>query len=228
MNIATMSNLSGISNSVSIVSQVIIAVGVIVGFWQFFKTMRFKKIEKAVELAKYYKEYILINNSKIVDIYTKHGMLNEADSFRKNCLEFFDYRDAKKYGYYRFLSIIDLNTDENDLSLISDTLNNLEYFAMNFNRKLASEKAIYQSIHQSYIKFVELLYVYVCYANLTENDDLKYYTNIVELYDTWKIKSEKRKSQFDKLKREAVAKKYNNEKLKSKKMDKILYDASNA
>lgn len=228
MNIATMSNLSGVSNCVSIVSQVIIAVGVIVGFWQFFKTMRFKKIEKAVELSKFYKDSVLNNNSDIINAYIDCDIIFDINKFQHNYLKYFDYRDVEKYGIHNFLKIMNSIKDDKVMSIVSDTLNNLEYFALNFNRKLANEDAIYQSIHQSYIQFVELLCVDICNANLEPNDDLKYYTNVIKLYNLWKKKSEARRRKIERLKANSRQKKENDEISKAKKIDKMVYDASNA
>lgn len=228
MNIATVSSLGEMYNSVGIVSQTIIAIGVMVGFWQFFKTMRFKKIEKAVELAKFYKDNVLNNNSDIINAYADYNILFDINKFQYKYLKYFDYRDVEKYGIHNFLKIINSVKDDKVTSVVSDTLNNLEYFALNFNRKLANEDAIYQSIHQSYIQFVELLCIDICNANLEPNDDLKYYTNVIKLYNLWKEKSESRSRKIEQLKANSRQKKENDEISKAKKIDKMVYDASNA
>nr|MDE6764427.1 DUF4760 domain-containing protein [Oscillospiraceae bacterium] len=71
-------------------------------------------------------------------------------------------------------------------NFISETLNNLEYFAMYFTHNIADESVIYQSTHQTYIEITELLYYHICQLN-TPNSS-KYYTNLIELYNIWKSK----------------------------------------
>lgn len=71
-------------------------------------------------------------------------------------------------------------------NFISETLNNLEYFAMYFTHNIADESVIYQSTHQAYIEITELLYYHICQVN-TPNSS-KFYTNLIELYNIWKSK----------------------------------------
>lgn len=74
-------------------------------------------------------------------------------------------------------------------NFISDTLNNLEYFAMYFAHNIADESVIYQSAHQTYLNIVELLYYNI--SNLNTPDNSKYYTNLIDLYNIWKKRQTK-------------------------------------
>lgn len=67
--------------------------------------------------------------------------------------------------------------------IVSDTLNSLEYFAMNFESGVADHTVVYQSLHQSYITLVQVLYIYIARQNILEKD--KYYTNVIALYKKW-------------------------------------------
>lgn len=68
-------------------------------------------------------------------------------------------------------------------SVVSDTLNNLEYFAMNFVSKVADSAVVFQSLHQTYLSLVQMLYYNIAVQNVYEKD--KYYTNVVSLYAEW-------------------------------------------
>lgn len=50
-------------------------------------------------------------------------------------------------------------------SIITDTLNSLEYFAMNFVHEIADESVGFESLAPSYIKFVQLLYCEIAKLN---------------------------------------------------------------
>lgn len=67
--------------------------------------------------------------------------------------------------------------------IINDVLNDMEYFSMHFTHKVADESVVYQSLHQTYIECVQLLYYNIAVNNKT--DGTQYYTNVVDLYKTW-------------------------------------------
>lgn len=64
-----------------------------------------------------------------------------------------------------------------------ETLNSLEFFAMNFTSEVADETMVFQSLHQTYLNIVQLLYYQIAIRNTNVKD--KYYTNIIALYHTW-------------------------------------------
>ena len=68
-------------------------------------------------------------------------------------------------------------------SIVSDTLNNLEYFAMHFVSGVADDTVIFQSLHQTYLAIVQMLYYNIAVQNVHEKD--KYYTNVICLYKKW-------------------------------------------
>lgn len=69
--------------------------------------------------------------------------------------------------------------------VVAKTLNNLEYFAFCFTHKVADESVVYQSLAPTYIKLVELLYISIAGLNDTKSAST-YYTNVTELYLTWR------------------------------------------
>jgi hypothetical protein len=68
-------------------------------------------------------------------------------------------------------------------SLISDTLNNMEYFAMHFVHKVADESVVYQSLHKSFLSLCEAMYYLISSRNKNGND--KTFINVIELYNIW-------------------------------------------
>lgn len=80
-------------------------------------------------------------------------------------------------NYYHGFYISDFNHSVNDL------LNTLEYFCMYFNTGVADSKVIYQSIHQTFLSTVQLMYFFIAKKNKDSID--KYYVNIICLYNEW-------------------------------------------
>ena len=92
-------------------------------------------------------------------------------------------------------------------SEIINLLNTLEWFSMNCIYNLADEEIIYQSLHQTYLAMVWMLYGFICKPN-TNNED-KYFSNTVKLFKLWNTRSIELKSETererDKLLRQAEA-----------------------
>lgn len=82
-------------------------------------------------------------------------------------------------------------------NFINSLLNNMEYFAMNFTHGTADESVVYQSLHQTYLEAVQLLYYNIARNN--NPDGMQVFTNVTELYKTWHHKSRKRSEEQDKL-----------------------------
>ena len=72
---------------------------------------------------------------------------------------------------------------------ITETLNNLEFFAMHFTHNTADSSVVYQSLHQAYIEIVERLYYFIADLNTDPVD--KYYTNVLKLYKKWTAEKHK-------------------------------------
>lgn len=73
--------------------------------------------------------------------------------------------------------------------IVNKLLNNMEYFAMSFTHKVADESVVFQSLHQTYLEAVQLLYYDISKNNRA--DGRQFYTNVVDLYKIWYNKSKK-------------------------------------
>lgn len=67
--------------------------------------------------------------------------------------------------------------------MVNDLLNDMEYFAMYFTHGVADESVVFQSLHQTYVESVQLLYYNIAKNN--EPNGKQFYTNVVELYRLW-------------------------------------------
>lgn len=83
--------------------------------------------------------------------------------------------------------------------LIMELLNELEWFSLHFTYKLADEKLVYQSLHQTFISNVQTLYFFISRINKSPSE--KYYTNVIHLYRSWydcKVRQQKKQRELEK------------------------------
>ena len=222
--------------------------GVVYAAWQYYLSVadsrrqtNIIRVQKAIDLAQYYKDNILkyyppiryiLENSGIEIILKKIP----ADSMRNfDCKELQQYitdSDKKKLQELQISdnfikAVIEANSiyhmhfelnpritslEEKDnnkqvtitiekdpvitafmSNYITETLNNLEFFAMHFTHNSADSSVIYQSIHQSYIEIAEYLYYFIAEMNTDSVDKL--FTNLIELYRRWKIEKTEKEEQ---------------------------------
>lgn len=64
-----------------------------------------------------------------------------------------------------------------------DFLNALEWFSMSCQYGIADEEILYQSLHKTFLSTVWLLYFYIAYQNVSNEDKL--FTNIIWLFNKW-------------------------------------------
>ena len=76
------------------------------------------------------------------------------------------------------------------IAKILSLLNKMEYFAMYFNSGVASSDVIYESLHQTFLEWVGLLYPFICRSNDRTTPEKTYYNNTVKLYKDWRKKEE--------------------------------------
>lgn len=69
---------------------------------------------------------------------------------------------------------------------VSALLNTLEWFSMNCRYGLADEEVLYQSLHQTFLSTVWMMYYYISMNNASNVD--KYYTNVIWLFTAWKTR----------------------------------------
>lgn len=65
-------------------------------------------------------------------------------------------------------------------------LNDLEWFSMSCRYGISDEEILYQSLHQTFLSSVWLLYFYICDENLTNENKL--FTNIIWLFKEWQAR----------------------------------------
>lgn len=88
-------------------------------------------------------------------------------------------------------NIVEKNVINNFKVLSQQLLNNLEYFAISFNCKIAEEQIVYQSLHQTYIRIVSHMYYEISKNNKT--GEQKLYTNVIDLFNTWNNRAKEQK-----------------------------------
>lgn len=220
-----------------IATSIAVMVGGVIGIWQYTLTARAERIkmsvdriQKAIDLAEYYKNNILNNYLIIQFVFDETGLMNIIEKINREDIEVFDKLELDKLLSKNDIEQINtINTSDKfikavieadkiyglDLdiyknaemnnafkahnieftlnrsvivkkfmsNIVTETLNNLEFFAMHFSHETADESVVYQSLHQTY-----LMIVYVLYYNIASSNRIvksKHYTNIIELYKKW-------------------------------------------
>ena len=237
------SNLEKVYYKSQIIGIFVAIVGVIISVRQYVHTsnneiVKFKndQVQKAIDLAEYYKDNILCNMYMINQVYYLTGIKDIVDKIKKSDMKNFDKHELdeilsvsekeklkeimqseefysvvaavcrdyninvldtviqrdqegniildnngqpKKYVEVNKNKVIDLFMNR----IVSETLNNLEYFSMHFTYNTANDTVVYQSLHKTYLDVVQLLYYNIAINNDKGADRL--FTNVIELYNIW-------------------------------------------
>lgn len=237
---------------IQIIAGVALIIGAIIGVWQYVLTARSERaklgkeqIQKAIDLAEYYKDNILPEFELFKYIFAQAKIKNILDTIKPQDMDSFDKNELEKnlstqhreeiskiMKSEKMLIILgnaekiyekDLKSErcienENEEGIafrpeqvrkvmstaINRTLNNMEYFAMNFTHGTADETVVYQSLHQTYTQIVQLFYYNIAINN--EANGEQYYTNVVELYKTWHDRSVEAKNQVANTGRSSIIK----------------------
>jgi hypothetical protein len=222
-SVSIMETLEVVSIISNFVFSFVLAVVGVLGYRYYLAISKSNKKEKAIELAKFYKDNV-IDRLSIVEQAFKDLHLDEyVKKFNRIRHRSFDQTDLVAITYEETLKYIKAPFQNEVSNLISDILNCMEYFALNFTNGIADSDSIYQVIHQHYIETVETLSIDICVANIGK-DEFKYYTNIIALYNEWKDISLHRQKLIDEAKGNALDKaKIANMKAKED-INKILYN----
>lgn len=122
-----------------------------------------------------------IRTAKTVD--ERHTLAKEYTVWKKD-----------ESGTKSTVSIIHTDILQDELmTTVQDLLNDLEWFSMNFHYNLADEQLLYQSLHQSFISNVWLLYLYIALCNKPGSG--KFYTNTIWLFLLWRDRLRELQSQ---------------------------------
>jgi len=76
-------------------------------------------------------------------------------------------------------------------AFVMGLLNDLEWFCMNINSRVADGTVIYQSLHSTFLSTIQTMYFFISFINVNGPAD-KYYTNIMKLYNKWCKDAKKR------------------------------------
>ena len=95
---------------------------------------------------------------------------------------------------------------------LSDLLNKLEWFSMNFKYNLADEDVVFASLHQTFLADINYLYYFISKQNSDTCNKL--YTHICDLFNRWKVKENENELDYN----ETINKR--EEKIKSKPLKK--------
>lgn len=109
------------------------------------------------------------------------AMVNCASSEADRDQKIRSYLDQGKDGKNQIINGFFLQRDfRHEIGFL---LNELEWFSMSCRYGLADEKLLYQSLQQSYLSTVWILYYYISIQNIKNED--KYYTNVIWLFTVW-------------------------------------------
>lgn len=77
--------------------------------------------------------------------------------------------------------------------------NKLEWMSMYFVTGIADSDAVYKSLNKVYFTIVKVFYIELVLKNDRDSYD-RYFTNVIMLYKMWRIKYNREKKKFDKIK----------------------------
>lgn len=253
-----------------VLASVFVMVGTIIAIWQYVLSshdsamnrereyqlhekeifeMEKDRVQRAIDLAGYYKDNILQNTMLIKHIYTTIGICKILDKIDFQKISHFDIYEMqnnisvadrekivnapngnemtdalvcmseiiKNWDECKEVSVVEENGKlvkkmavakvamiYKFQSLLNEILNNLEFFAMHFTHGTADDSVIYQSLHQSYINTVRLLYYDISANNIP--GESKLYTNVIELYNKWTQEAREQKDNETAAARENISK----------------------
>ena len=168
-----------------------------------------------------HKMVAIISNSKLQSFTTIEiiNILNDKDCFDKYHKYLYSKRTQKRYEE-SLKRIYSKNEQEKFYSsfplLVETTLNQLEAICINISSHAAGSEYIYNSLHQSFLKFVEILAIKIS-TNNNNNVD-KYFTHIIQVYNMWNNEKNRDIEKFEKTQKK-IAKLYNKA---EKEVQKIL------
>lgn len=131
-------------------------------------------------------------NKSVIEIVQKRGIEynTEIERIIEEKEEELDQKDNEIIRIY-FLN-----------EIVNKTLNNVEYFAMNFTHNISSEIVVYSSLSATYIDMIQILYYNIAKNNC--NDENRYFTNAIKLFDIWKNRKLEKRKGLRELKRKSI------------------------
>lgn len=118
--------------------------------------------------------------------------------------EFCNFSDDGKHNYIEVKrNPTEIMMYQQTATLISQLLNELEWFSMNFNYGIADSSIVYQSLHQTFLTNIQILYFHIADMNDKPSPD-RFYTNIAKLYNDWMCRSDKNKALYRKAEEKGI------------------------
>lgn len=212
-----------LENWLTALSIIGLIIGAIWAIYQFDKTINRKQQEKSSEIAKDFANNfverfsiiskVLLKNEEIKAMLSKISNEN-LKSFTnmeildivkdKNCFNKYSQIINSKKTQIRYKTLLNkfYNKKEQEKFnsyfplLVENTLNQLEAACINISSNAAGSEYIYNSLHQSFLHFVEILSVKISTNNRNNVD--KYYTHIIQVYNMWNNQKTKDIEKFNK------------------------------
>ena len=204
------------SDKISFWSLIILTLGSFIALIQLGKEINRRKkedkrryIENATKLAKYYAEEIMPRSRVLYEVFSRRQIRELKYKFKytireKNLIHFDEVefekinpklkkkwkrvlprsaRQGKWLRIFKSKDYVDRHTQ------IYDLLNRLEYFSMELMANISDEKALYPSLHITFLETVSFLYYEISRKNKTQRDKL--FVHIIKLFNIWRLRQEK-------------------------------------
>jgi len=176
-----------------LIGNLLLTISIVFAGWQFHKESQRKKVEKAVELSKFFVDEIIPGCLPIVDTYKSMDLIKEIEhNIKIENVKCFDKQELSRLNP-TFVQKWDKANKQllanADGIKIGTLLNNFEYFSMQLTSNVADEESVYQSLHQVFLLTIKLMYSLI--ASQNENNNNKYYTNIIKLFCIWEDRHKK-------------------------------------
>ena len=204
--------------------------------YQYTKNKISKQQEKASEIAQDFSNTliekmgiisdVLMPNHEVQKMVTKIVKSKKLNQFTtleirniledEKCFEKYDKIIHSKRTQKRYNEILEERYNDIEKNrfdsyfplLVENTLNHLEAICINISSQAAGSQFIYDSLHQSFLRTIEILSIKLSSNNRNNVD--KYFTNIIQVYDMWSKqktkdirKLRKTQSKIDKLNNKA-------------------------
>ncbi|MBE6796462.1 MAG: hypothetical protein E7533_07785 [Ruminococcaceae bacterium] len=114
--------------------------------------------------------------------FLKNDAYNIPADILLNQFECYGYTDIPNKGtkkdveYQRILNL-------KFRGIVSQTLNELEYFSMSVNQNISDSEMLFPSLHQTFLRIIKHSYPIICQSNDAGREE--YYTNVIKLYKKW-------------------------------------------
>lgn len=212
-----------LENWLTALSIIGLIIGAIWAIYQFDKNINRKQQEKASEIAKNFADNFVERFAIICEVLLKNkeirAMLSKITnenlkSFTKmeildivkdnNCFNKYTQIINSKKTQVKYETLLNKLYNEKEQEkfnshfprLVENTLNQLEAACINISSNAAGSEYIYNSLHQSFLQFVEILSIRIATNNRNNVD--KYYTHIIQVYNMWNAQKLKDIEKFNK------------------------------